>query len=97
MIKFILPCLLSLTLANNSNPRYIETVKGKSWAYDIVVFPEIALGQNDINNQQVVSFIEEVINDFKKDSSPLNPPFDMAILLGNVVNGTDWDGTMDYF
>lgn len=63
-----------------------------------MVFADLLLSRNDTANQETLAFIEAALMNYnnvsnaKLETEPLFNGTDLMVVLGNAVNGSDWDG-----
>ena len=63
-----------------------------------MVFADLLLSRNVTANQETLAFIEasfknyENVSNGKVETDPLFNGTDLMVILGNAVNGSDWDG-----
>jgi hypothetical protein len=63
-----------------------------------MVFADLLLSRNDTANQETLAFIEAALMNYnnvsnaKLEKEPLFNGTDLMVVLGNAVNGSDWDG-----
>jgi len=64
--------------------------------FRMVVFGDLLLSSSAASNQDTLNFVNETMDYFYNGKGPNEDPHlpgvDLVVILGNVVNGSDWDG-----
>lgn len=64
--------------------------------FRMVVFSDLLLSSSATSNQDTLSFVNQTLSYFYDGPGPELDPFvagvDLVVILGNVINGTDWNG-----
>ncbi|TNV78566.1 hypothetical protein FGO68_gene7695 [Halteria grandinella] len=97
-------CFFTLTV-QQQEARSLSMRLEHSWPYipygffRIIVFSDLLLNNNATENAVTIQFMRDSISYFQTpDEEGIIPKVDLVVILGNAVNGTDWDGAdMSYF
>ncbi|TNV78593.1 hypothetical protein FGO68_gene12589 [Halteria grandinella] len=97
-------CFITLTV-QQQEARSLSMRLEHSWLYipygffRIMVFSDLLLNNNATENAATIQFMRDSISYYQTpDEEGIIPKVDLVVILGNAVNGTDWDGAdMSYF
>ncbi|TNV81311.1 hypothetical protein FGO68_gene4886 [Halteria grandinella] len=97
--------LITLT-TQQPDSRRLQMRSERSWPYLIsygffrlMVFSDLLLNNNATENAATIQFMRDAIQYYQSPSAEgIISGVDLVVILGNAVNGTDWDGVdMSYF
>ena len=63
--------------------------------FRIVIFSDLLLSRNDTANQETLAFMKKTLHYFTNGLMPSERRergVDLVVIMGNAVDGTDWDG-----
>ena len=87
------PQVLTKRLSFRQPPENIQ--KENKGVFRIIVFADLMLSSDEGNNTQTLAFMDSALSAYNRtDQKQYNyfPDTDLIVILGNAVNGTDWDG-----
>jgi hypothetical protein len=65
--------------------------------FRIIVFADLLLNSNDTTNQETLNFVDATMKNYNNmtfvqpDPTSFNRT-DLVVILGNVIDGREWDG-----